>query len=110
MEVYSANYHCILPSLPDERRGHTSDEGTLCGGHSTRTSCITFSSGKWVTSHALAEKRYHTSWNNKEEGKIILMGGVEWMEGYDSSGRTTETITEGEYDGVLGLSMKYDTR
>merc|ERR1719153_1845604 len=77
---------------------------TLCGGgiYTDRT-CITFSSGKWVTSHALAEKRYeHTSWNNKEDGKIILMGGAH-------SGRTTETITEGEDDGVPGFSMKYKT-
>ena len=33
---------------------------TVCGGlkvDSTSTSCTTFSSGQWVTSHALAEKR-----------------------------------------------------
>ena len=97
MEVYSPNHHCVLPSLPDTRVGHTSQEGTLCGGVYTRTTCITFSSGKWVTSHALAEMRsYHTSWNNKEEGKIILMGG------YDS-----ETITHEKIDGVLGFPMKY---
>ena len=104
VEVYSPGYHCELPSLPDMRHAHTSDGATLCGGYYTLTTCITFSSGKWVTSHALAKKRrHHTSWNNKEEGKIILMGG-------EYSDRTTETITEGENDGVAGFPMKYNTR
>merc|ERR1711970_1315210 len=76
VEVYSPNYHCELPSLPDERVGHTSDGATLCGGYYTMSTCITFSSGKWVTSHTLVDKRRdHTSWNNNEEGKTILMGG-----------------------------------
>ena len=106
VEVYSpgTNYHCVLPSLPDKRYGHTMDGLTLCGGVLTRTTCISFTSGKWVTSHALAEWRtYHTSWYIKEEGKIILMGG--W-----SSVKTTEIITEGEYKGVPGFRLKYDTR
>ena len=103
VELYSPSYHCELPSLPDRMFSHTSDEGTLCGGGFISTTCITFTSGKWVTSHALAEKRRgHTSWNNKEEGKIILMGG--W-----DSVRTTEAITEGENDGVTGFPMKYNT-
>jgi len=102
VEVYSLNNHCVLPSLPVEMADHTSDEGTLCGGDYSRNTCITFSSGKWVTSHALAQARsLHTSWNNKEEGKIILLGG------YYS--RTSETITEGENNGVPGFPMKYKT-
>jgi len=105
VEVYSPGAGgCVLPSLPDERGGHSSDGASLCGGY-TRTTCITFSSGQWVTSHALAEKRAeHTTWNNKEEGKIILMGG------WGSGDRTTETITEGENNGVTGFPMKYNTR
>ena len=75
---------------------------TLCGGYETRTTCTTFTSGKWVTSHALVENRDgHASWYNKEEDKIILMGG------HDSV-RTTEIITEGENDGVPGFTLKYD--
>ena len=103
VEVYSPGYHCELPSLPDMMYGHTSDGATLCGGRYTMTTCITFSSGKWVTSHALAEERdAHTSWYNKEEGKIILMGGY-------YSGNTTEIITKEEKDGVQGFPMKYET-
>ena len=103
VEVYSPHHHCVLPSLPGEMVGHTSDEGALlCGGWFYMNTCLTFSSGKWVSSHAFTEKRYrHTSWNNKEEGKIILMGGY--------SARTTEIITEEENDGVPGFPMKYDT-
>ena len=104
VELYSPSYHCELPSLPDRMFSHTSDEGTLCGGGFTSTTCITFTSGKWVTSHALAEKRvFHTSWYNKEEGKIILMGGSD-------SGNTTEIIAVEAKDGVPGFPMKYDTR
>ena len=107
VEVYSpgTNYHCVLPSLPDKRWGHTMDGLTLCGGVLTRTTCISFTSGKWVTSHALAEWRtYHTSWYIKEEGKIILMGGI------NNGGNTTEIITEEEKDGVQGFPMKYHTK
>jgi len=104
VEVFSSDYQCVLPSLPEKRFHHTMDNMTLCGGYDQLTNCITFSSGKWVTSHAMAERRSgHTSWNIKEEGKIILMGG-----GYNG-GNTTETITEGDYDGVPGFSMKYNT-
>ena len=110
VEVYSpgVNYHCLLPPLPDKRGGHTSDGMTLCGGYKTERTCITFSSGKWVTSHALTEKRVgHTSWYNKEEGKIILMGGMDQSEWFGIGVNTTETITEDEYNGVPGFSIKY---
>ena len=77
---------------------------TLCGGRNTKTTCTIITNGKWVTSHALAKIRvYHTSWNIKEEGKIILMGGT-------YGGNTTEIITEGENDGVPGFTLKYDLR
>ena len=61
VEVYSPSYHCVLPSLSGKMVYHTSNEGTMCGGYYTKTTCINFSSGKWVTSHALAEERsWHT--------------------------------------------------
>ena len=101
VEVYSLNNHCVLPSLPVEMADHTSDEGTLCGGDYSRNTCITFSSGKWVTSHALAEERaWHISWST--EAGVILMGGL-------SSGNTSEIISLGDYDAVPGFDMQYNT-
>ena len=104
MEVFyptADKLSCVLPSLPDQRVGHTMDSLEICGGYSTRTTCITFTSGQWVTSHALTEERvYHTSWSTQDG--IVLMGG------YDSP-RTTEIITEGEYEGVPGFDLQHDT-
>ena len=92
---------CVLPSLPDNRGGHTMDTLEICGGDYTRTTCITFTSGQWVTSHALTVRRYdHTSWST--EAGIVLMGGY-----YSPS--NTELLTEGEYDGVPGFDMQYNT-
>ena len=80
------------------------DSLEICGGGyftNTTTTCITFTSGQWVTSHALAEERWHhTSWST--EAGIILMGG-------DLSGMTTEIISQGEYDGVPWFDMQYNT-
>ena len=77
------------------------DSLEICGGTLTRTTCITFTSGQWVTSHALAEERkYHTSWST--DAGILLMGG-------SASGMTTEIISQGEYNGVPGFDMQYNT-
>ena len=95
---------CLLPSLPDSRADHTMDSLELCGGFytsNTLTTCITFSSGQWVTSHALTEERwYHTSWST--DAGIILVGG-------SGSGMTTEIISQGEYEGVPWFDMQYNT-
>ena len=92
---------CLLPSLPDKRSYHTSAGLEICGGYDTRTSCITFSSsGEWVTSHTLLEKRHHhVSWDT-EEGTII-MGG-------EYSLTTTEIVRKGE-DSVPGFYLEYRT-
>ena len=95
---------CLLPSLPDSRWGHTMDSLEICGGGyftNTTTTCITFTSGQWVTSHALAEMRGgHTSWS-KDAGMILLGGGY--------SGNTAEIISQGEYNGMPGFNMQHDT-
>merc|ERR1711874_743937 len=97
----SGGQSCVLPSLPDQRWGHTSNSLTMCGGASTSTSCISFSSGVWVPSHSLAEKRkYHTTWQ-REEG-LLLLGGK-------SSSTTTELFTEGSEEGVPAFSLQYST-
>lgn len=102
-EVYrlSTGQSCVLPSLPDMRHGHTITSLTLCGGSSPLTSCISFSSGVWVPSHSLAEKRrFHTTWE-REEG-VMLMGG-------EDSPTTTELLTEGSEEGVPAFSLQYST-
>ena len=76
------------------------DSLEICGGGDS-TTCITFTSGQWVTSHALTEKRYgHTSWST--DAGIILMGGLD-------SGMTTEIISQGEYEAVPWFDMQYNT-
>merc|ERR1712098_654694 len=66
--------------------------------------CIVFSSGKWVPSHNLTEKRvYHNSWVT-DEG-IMLLGGA----GGDSSSYSSEIVKPGEYDGVPGFTLPYRT-
>ena len=94
---------CLLPSLPDSRVDHTMDSLEICGGRTSQqtSTCITFTSGQWVTSHALIERRYrHTSWST--DAGIILMGG-------EYGGMTTEIIIQGEYDAVPGWDMQYST-
>ena len=77
------------------------DSLEICGGRSSMTTCITFTSGQWATSHALTEQRVaHTSWST--EAGVVLMGGR-------YRGRTTEIITEGEYEGVPGFDLQYNT-
>ena len=76
---------------------------TVCGGlkvDSTSTSCTTFSSGQWVTSHALAEKRDSScSWATGAGSDILLLGGSFVLD-------TTETVSEGEYEGQLEFTME----
>ena len=93
---------CHLPSLPDKRWLHSSAGLEICGGYYTRTSCITLSSsGEWVTSHTLLEKRFqHVSWVT-EEGTIIMGGRVPYS-------KTTEIVRKGE-DSVPGFKLKYHT-
>ena len=93
---------CSLPSLPDRRVRHTSTGLTLCGGDYTRTSCITFSSGEWVTSHTLAVGRdAHSAWMTNN--KIILIGG-------EFNRKTSETLIEGVSRTEPGFRLRYDTK
>merc|ERR1712179_235163 len=97
VEVYNpvTDQSCVLPSLPCEMTAHTMDNLTICGGWKTQTTCISFTSGKWVASHTLGESRWHhNSWGT-EEG-MLLLGGEE-------SPDTTENILQGQ----PGFPMKY---
>jgi len=106
VEVFSptTGQSCSLPSLPDWRRGHTMDSLLVCGGSSfyARNTCLTFSSGKWMTSHSLVEERYrHTSWQT-EEGVVVLMGG-------EGSPATSELVQMGGEQGEPSFAMQYST-
>ena len=97
---------CELPFLPADRHGHSMNGLTICeliasisGTTDTNTTCTTFSSGEWVTSHSLAEIRsYHSSWAT-DEG-IMLVGGFL----YENS---SEIVLEGEYDGIPSFNLEY---
>ena len=108
VEILRANgsYWCSLPDLPDDRYGrfgHTQSGLVACGGwdRDTPTSCLTFSSGLWKTSHQLQHSRYlHSSWMSQHG--IVLMGG---------SGRptTTEILTD-DGQSSPSFTLKYRTR
>jgi len=107
VEVFSPSTgkSCSLPSLPWQRTGHTMDSLLVCGGgypDHKGTTCLTFSSGKWMTSHSLVEKRrHHTSWKT-EEGVVMLMGG-------EGSPTTSELVQMGGEQGEPSFPMQYKT-
>ena len=74
----------------------------VCGGikgNDARTSCLTFSSGRWTNTHKLLEMRFsHSSWLS-DEG-LVIMGGA-----YDP--KTTELL-KSNYT-VPYFDLKYDT-
>ena len=89
---------CSLPDFPNPGRfGHTQSAFTSCGGSGETKNCMTFTDGKWVTSHNLVTWRnYHTSWMSKYG--IFLIGGnwpastsAELLSAYSSS--STESFS-----------------
>jgi len=115
VEVFSPSTgkSCSLPSLPDWRTSHTMNSLLVCGGYywDTTTTCLTFSSGKWMTSHSLVEERDdHTSWQT-EEGVVVLMGGND--KGGDGSQTdsptTSELVQMGGEQGEPSFPMQYKT-
>ena len=108
VEVYvpSTNTSCSLPSLPVETHLNSQDGLLLCGGiGNSRQSCHTFhsDSGEWVRTHNLSEKRSgHSSWQ-REDGTVVLMGGVD-------SPTTTEIVSDSSAVSTPGFSLKYNTR
>jgi len=102
VEVFipSTGLSCSLPNLTDIRYGHTMASLTICGGGES-LSCLSFSSGEWVTSHTLLEERaYHTSWET-EQG-VVLMGG-------DTSGDTSDIVPVAGEQAEPAFAMEYDT-
>ena len=103
-EVYvpSTGLSCSLPDLPNKRKYHTMDGLLICGGQYEGTTCLSFISGEWITSHNLLESRYfHTSWQT-EQG-LVLMGG-------SSSRETTEIVAMDGEQGGSSFAMQHETR
>ena len=102
--VPSTGLSCSLPALPDERYEHTMDSLLICGGIYTSTAattCLSFTSGQWITSHTLVEKRAdHTSWQT-EQG-LVLMGG-------EGSPYTSEIVATAGGQGGPSFAMQYST-
>ena len=101
--VPSTGLSCSLPALPDQRSYHTMDSLLICGGwdSSTATTCLSFTSGQWITSHTLVEERFHhTSWQT-EQG-LVLMGG----QGFPD---TSEIVATAGRQGGPSFAMQYST-
>ena len=95
---------CSLPNLPTIRYGHSQTRVTLCGdgyGGKSRTTCHTLtSSGSWVKSHNLNQRRlYHSVWSSPRG--TMLLGG--W-----GSKTTTEILMEGGKT-IPGFYLDYKT-
>jgi hypothetical protein len=77
----------------------------ICGGGSynstTLTTCLSFTSGQWITSHTLVESRYyHTSWQT-EQGLVLMGGG--------GSPDTSEIVVMTGEQGGPSFAMQYPT-
>ena len=97
--------YCTLPDLPGNRRDHTQDGLTACGGYYTGSedNCLTLTDGQWTQSHTLSLIRWqHTSWA-LGDGRVVLMGGY-----YGQN--TTEILSPTSSATTEGFSLKYDTR
>ena len=109
VEVFfpSSGSSCSLPSLPDERAGHTLDNLLLCGGGKypslpSNSACITFSSGKWVTSNSLISPRYgHASWVT-DQGLLLLGGQDHFLE--------SELVHLGGGQGEVSFPLQHRTQ
>ena len=85
---------CPVQDLQEDRYGHTSCGGLICGGWGQLAqSCerITGTQVSPLPSLSLTEKRtYHLCWSLPgDEGNILLLGG----EGWDGPDTTTEIVT-----------------
>ena len=89
-----------------EQDSHSQDGLVLCGGYSNSgRSCYSLktTTAQWTKTHSLSEKRdEHSSWR-REDGTILLMGGV-------YSRTTTELVSESSGVSTPGFTLKYETR
>ena len=116
-EVYlpSSGVSCSLPTQPDSRRGHTQDNGLLCGGDETSDSCLRWSSdtGTWEQFTLDVWRSAHVSWTPDPDTGTFLMGGSGYErleEGiYDSGSKNTTSLIKPDGSQEPGFSLKYNT-
>jgi len=106
VEVFNprTNKSCEVKPLPDRRSRHTMDGLTVCGGDNggpptteIRSTCITFSSDQWRTSHHLVQPRYgHVSWVTDQGIMLLFPNGV------------SETVIQGENKTEPGFTLLHD--
>ena len=92
----NGSYWCSLPDFPHARYSHTQSGLEACGGIGSCdtgeclvSTCMSFSSGEWRTSHKLQmEGRYgHSAWQSQQG--LMLLGG---QGGFFSDSETTSEI------------------
>ena len=84
-EIFLPNYPsqpCILPDLPAQYSGHTSDQGLICGGYHTQENCRQWSpkEGNFPDEpvHRFKPGRYnHVSWTPVSEKETFLIQVVQ---------------------------------
>ena len=101
----SSGISCPLPPLPETRDYHTVDDNILCGGETTKDSCVKWNSdtGSWEDLLTLSEIRTkHVSWTLGHGMGTYLMGG--W-----SKSKSTTLIKE---DGTQepAFKLEYNTQ
>ena len=79
--VTTTGERCQLPSLNEERGGHTQNGFLACGGKmeqneaANRDSCSQFVNGTWSNVYNLSSSReWHMSWNSPQG--VVLIGGT----------------------------------
>lgn len=105
VEVYvpSTGNSCYLPPLGEGRYYHTMQALHICGGYSTRSTCLQFQAGTWVPSHHLTQDRYRHS--------SCVLGDRELIMGGEGSNTTTELLVSStQYKSTQQYSLKYPTQ
>ena len=74
----------------------------MCGGTSTKTSCLYYVAGKWTKyrNDLMFERSYHVSWR-RQDGEIILIGGA-------NSKKTSEVVSSSGHQ--KGFNLQHEVK
>ena len=106
VEVYGEGLHKKLPNLPYIRQYHSLELVNsilfLCGGISTRTSCLSFTESHQWTTHST------TTFARDRHSSVSIMAQLHLLGGVDSKS-TTEHLTPSSQDWTSGWDLLEDT-